>query len=309
MSKKIVCIGSMSLDITCIAGSKLNMGGKNPGATVLVDAGGVTRNSGEVLARMGHDVAIVSTVGTDDFGKTAIDLCEGIGMDMTRVTRLEGGKTTASIQMIDFDGEVAVMAADVSDKGDVSLEQVKAAHELISSAAVILVCPTLGVETIEYIFETYKDIPKFMDACALQFIEKIRPFLKGVHTLKVNEEEAAALCGFELDGEESTYRAMGQLRAMGPQNVVITLGGRGAIFTNDLYGNLFPAKWVEKVANATGAGDSFFAGLVHGFLEELPVDQTMEVAGACSRLTIMSPHTISTDITLDAVYKEAGLKA
>ena len=308
MSKKIVCIGSMSLDITCIARQKLNMGGKNPNAMVLVDAGGVTRNSGEVLARMGHDVAIVSTVGIDDFGKTAINLCEDIGMDMSHVTRVEGGKTTASIQMIDYDGEVAVMAADVSDEGDVSLEQVKAAHDLIKQAGVILVCPTLGVETIAYIFETYKDIPKFMDACALQFIEKIRPFLKDVHTLKVNEEEAAALVGFELKDERSLWDALGALKQMGPKNIVVTLGGRGAVFTNDLYGNLFPAKWVEKVANATGAGDSFFAGLVHGFLEELPVDQTMAVAGACSRLTIMSPHTISTDITLDSVYKEAGLK-
>jgi len=308
MSKKIVCIGSMSLDITCIAREKLNMGGKNPNAMVLVDAGGVTRNSGEVLARMGHDVAIVSTVGVDDFGKTAINLCEDIGMDMTYVSRVEGGKTTASIQMIDYDGEVAVMAADVSDEGDVSLEQVKAAHDVISQAGVILVCPTLGVETIAYIFETYKDIPKFMDACALQFIEKIRPFLKGVHTLKVNEEEAAALVGFELKDEKSIWNALGALKAMGPQNIVVTLGSRGAIFSNDLYGNLFPAKWVDKVANATGAGDSFFAGLVHGFLEDLPVDQTMEVAGACSRLTIMSPHTISTEITRDAVYKEAGLK-
>jgi len=308
MSKKIVCIGSMSLDITCIAREKLNMGGKNPNAMVLVDAGGVTRNSGEVLARMGHDVAIVSTVGVDDFGKTAINLCEDIGMDMTYVSRVEGGKTTASIQMIDYDGEVAVMAADVSDEGDVSLEQVKAAHDVISQAGVILVCPTLGVETIAYIFETYKDIPKFMDACALQFIEKIRPFLKGVHTLKVNEEEAAALVGLELKDEKSIWNALGALKAMGPQNIVVTLGSRGAIFSNDLYGNLFPAKWVDKVANATGAGDSFFAGLVHGFLEDLPVDQTMEVAGACSRLTIMSPHTISTEITRDAVYKEAGLK-
>ena len=244
MSKKIVCIGSMSLDITCIAGSKLNMGGKNPGATVLVDAGGVTRNSGEVLARMGHDVAIVSTVGTDDFGKTAIDLCEGIGMDMTHVTRLEGGKTTASIQMIDFDGEVAVMAADVSDKGDVSLEQVKAAHELISSAAVILVCPTLGVETIEYIFETYKDIPKFMDACALQFIEKIRPFLKGVHTLKVNEEEAAALCAEDI---EILYEDDFLMVVNKPSGMLSVPGIVGGVSVEEHLQNAFPASDIRVV--------------------------------------------------------------
>lgn len=305
MSKPyVVCVGGVPIDITCVSKQKLNMGGKNPFAEVVVDAGGVTRNAAEVLCRLGVNVSVLAAVGDDNFARDIMEICQGAGLDMSHVKRVAGKKSTISIQMIDYDGEVAVMAADAKPESELDLTYIKSQQDFINNAACLLICPTLATDVLDYLFENFAHVPKFMDVCALQFADKIKPYLPYIHTLKANEEEAKALCDIALDGVFSFWRMSDQILAMGAKNLVITLGSRGAIYTNELECNLYPAKKVSRVINATGAGDSFFAGLVYGFLMDLPTPQTMELAAACSRMTIQSPHTISPEITLDRVQAE-----
>ena len=102
-----------------------------------------------------------------------------------------------------------------------------------------------------------------------------------------------------------TYtRRRKKILALGVQNVVITLGDRGAVYASKDFYKAYGIKQVEKVVNTSGAGDSFFAGLMHACATKLGTDEAMEFAAACARLTIQSHRTINPDITMQAVLDE-----
>lgn len=92
---------------------------------------------------------------------------------------------------------------------------------------------------------------------SLPMLRRIKPWL-----IKPNEEEIAAYFGKEMDEECLKEKAM-ELHREGIANVMISLGGDGAILASE--GKLYRA-YVPKirVASTIGAGDSAIAGFVSG---------------------------------------------
>ena len=76
-----------------------------------------------------------------------------------------------------------------------------------------------------------------------------------------NEHEARELVGFPLADEASCKRAVERLLAMGVGNVVITLGERGSVYTDDGEIRFCPAA-KTTVVDTTSAGDCFIGALV-----------------------------------------------
>lgn len=83
-----------------------------------------------------------------------------------------------------------------------------------------------------------------------------RPFL-----VKPNTEEARALTGMPMDTLEQVSLAAAEIRRMGAQNVVVSMGKQGALLQTDRETCLVHSpKITEK--NPIGAGDSMVGGLV-----------------------------------------------
>jgi fructokinase len=85
-----------------------------------------------------------------------------------------------------------------------------------------------------------------------------------VDLVKVNEEEAALLIGVNtLDPKDhqALEAAAVKILEMGPEIVVLTLGGEGSYFQIEEGGAFIPPFRVETV-DAVGCGDAFIAGLL-----------------------------------------------
>ena len=302
---KIVCAGSINIDISASATKPLNLHGKNPGAVVMANPGGVVGNVAEVLARIGHDTAIVSTAGIGGFNDMVVNDCGAAGINIDHVRREQGADVVICVFVNDEKGDLVVMAANpAAPTCVITVDQIKAADKLIRECDVFFLCPTLPSDTIDYIIETYPDMIKMSDVGSVYSVPKLTPYLPYLHTLKVNEREAAAFAGHPTDTEENVYAAAQKILALGVKNVVITLGDRGAVYAGKNFYKTYGVKKVDNVVNTSGAGDSFFAGLMHACANGLNIDDSMEFSAACARLTIQSHRTINPDITMQAVLQE-----
>lgn len=87
------------------------------------------------------------------------------------------------------------------------------------------------------------------------------PFL-----IKPNREELSALMGRKMDGEDDIVRSARNLHRAGARNVLVSLGGDGAILVNE--GGMWQRKApTVEVCNTVGAGDAMLAGFLYGYDE------------------------------------------
>jgi len=96
-----------------------------------------------------------------------------------------------------------------------------------------------------------------------------KPFL-----IKPNDEETQALTGMPVETPVQIALAAMELRKMGAQNVVISLGKSGAVLQTD------EATWmvhppIIKEKNPIGAGDSMVGGLVWALTQELDLKEAL----------------------------------
>lgn len=96
----------------------------------------------------------------------------------------------------------------------------------------------------------------------LMNVLKYHPFL-----IKPNIHELEELEGRPLETTEQIVQAAQRLQEKGAQNVLISMGGQGALLL-DAAGSVHQAKApAGRLVNSVGAGDSMVAGFLNGWLE------------------------------------------
>jgi tagatose 6-phosphate kinase len=111
------------------------------------------------------------------------------------------------------------------------------------------------------------------------------------HVIKPNRDELAELIGRKITTKEEIVAAASEIRASGVENVIVSLGGDGAIFvTGD---GVFQGTTPNiPIVNTVGCGDSLVAGFATGIRRGLPVEDKIKLAMAVS--------------TANALHKETG---
>lgn len=130
---------------------------------------------------------------------------------------------------------------------------------------------TLGVE------RTVVDTSGEALICALAE----RPWL-----IKPNREELAALTGRDLPTLDSVVAAAGELQAKGARNVLVSLGGDGAVLCTEEGERVYQPAPEGTVIGTVGAGDSMVAGFVAAYTRIGTFDEGPERWLACLRIGV-----------------------
>ena len=112
-----------------------------------------------------------------------------------------------------------------------------------------------------------------------------RPFL-----IKPNRQELSELFGMGSMTEQDIERCAKELMKKGARNVIVSLGGEGAIlFAEDK--NIYRSGVVkeEKVLNTVGSGDSMVAGFIAGYERTRDYAYALQLGEACGNATAFSP--------------------
>ena len=279
----ITIVGGANIDIIGLPHKKLRMKDSNPGKTTMT-LGGVGRNIGENLARLGIDTRLITVLGNDIYGKLMIEEGMKIGLDMSESLILPEMKTSTYIAILDElgDMELALSSMDIFEKMTISFIQYK--REIIENSALCIVDTNIPKEVLRYMLINFK-VDFFLDTVSTSKAEKIKNMLGKFHTIKANRLESETLSGVEIVDKIDLKKVATYFIDTGVERVFITLGEDGVYYL-DKQKELHMKSPKISIVNATGAGDAFMAGLAYSYFNGLDIERTIKFAQGASFITL-----------------------
>lgn len=292
-------IGGSNVDIVGFSNKSLLIHDSNPGL-IKFSLGGVGRNIGENLARLGIQTKLISVIGNDIYGKKIVDEGRIIGLELEDSLKLDGESTSVYMSVLDNEGDmkVAISSMDIYEK--MTVDFIKSKKSIIENSKVCVIDTNIPKDVIEYVVNNFKGTKFFLDTVSSTKALKVKDIINKFHTIKPNKIEAEILSGIKISSLDDVKKASEYFIKAGVKNVFISLGEEGVYFNNGREHGLYkPAK--VRMVNANGAGDAFVAGLVYANVNEFNIMKTLDFASACSALTIEHNDTINPNISLDNI--------
>lgn len=280
--QRILVIGSSNTDMV-VSTSRF----PKPGETILggqfyTFPGGKGANQAVAAARLGGDVTFIYKTGNDIFGKQATDgfLRENINVSYAGVD----ANTSSGVAVITVDegGENNIVVAPGANN-TLNKEDITGATMAFNETSIVLMQLEIPVETVMHAAQVaaqFNTRTILNPAPAQSLPGELFQYL---FAITPNETEAEILTGIEVKDESTASQAAESLLKKGVENVLITLGDKGAYFKNRKESFLIGAEKVNAV-DTTAAGDVFNGALAVALAEErLWADA---VAFACKAATI-----------------------
>lgn len=260
----------------------------NPGQ-VSMSSGGVGRNIAENLARLGARVRLVTAFGDDAESERLAAECEQLGIDTSFAVRVAGTPGSRYLAILDETGDMVAAVSDLR-----ALEHITRAAEnaaAYAGADAVVIDSNLAPEAIETVVALVGAAPIVLDPVSSTKAPRARGVLGKLSVVKGNLIEAEALAG--APGAEA---AAERLLELGVERVFITMSTDGVYCASADERFTVPAPRVT-VANATGAGDAFTAGVAWAVATGMSLRQTAEWASSLSALALESERTVSERIS------------
>ena len=138
-----------------------------------------------------------------------------------------------------------------------------------------IICDILEKNNVTFVVDATREL--------LIDVLKYKPFL-----IKPNKEELEETFKVKITTKDELVTYAKKLQDMGTQNVLISLGGDGAILLNK-EGKVYYSKAPKgKVINTVGAGDSMVAGFLAGYKKTKDYEQAFKMAIATGSASAFS---------------------
>ncbi|MBV6640476.1 MAG: ribokinase [Cyclobacteriaceae bacterium] len=284
MNPNILVIGSSNTDMVTLS-DRL----PKPGETVIakefyIAQGGKGANQAVAAARLGGEVTFVAKVGNDDFGRQAIAGYQKDGINTDLMTQDSDAPTGTALINIDATGENMIVAT-MGANARLSIKDVEKSLDQMKSAKVVLSQLEIPLETTLY--------------AAKQATELGIPFILNPAPPNTLSDELIALCTYIIPNEtEASYFSGVTLKSdldiqhagqyfiqKGAENVIITLGARGAFLHNDRTSQFITAPTVKAV-DTVGAGDVFCGAFTLAIAEGKPASEAVRFANRSASLAV-----------------------
>lgn len=247
-----VCVlGSINMDITVRTPRFPEPGQTLLGGPLMTSPGGKGANQAVAASRAGAAVAFIGCVGSDAYGHEmrAVLAAENINLDA--VATVESVATGVAVITVDDAGENTIVVAPGANAHADPL--------LVSRATAIIARSSWLLMQLEVPIEAVHAAAQIAQRHGVRVALNAAParrlpaeLLASIDTLIVNTGEARLIAGCEAEEPELARR----LLALGPSEVIITLGARGALHADrERIEHQQPHK--VRAVDTVGAGDTF----------------------------------------------------
>lgn len=268
---------------------KIELGEVNLVTTTGLLPAGKGINVAKVLCELGNKLTVGGFLGTaNSDGFEAFFT----GWNINNRFQFVEGRTRINVKLTEQSNDVTDLnfsGFSVSDQDWQTFA--KQSIEWLSDFDMVVISGSLpeGISLDEFTnwIKTVKEIcPKIVfdsSRAALEAGLKAKPWL-----IKPNDKELEMLVGNTLPTLNDIKNAAISLIREGIDNVVVSLGSKGALWvTKDEAWLAKPPKC--EVVSTVGAGDSMVAGIVHGLLSNNSIKDTLVFASAVAALSVSQP--------------------
>ncbi len=246
--------------------------------------GGKGINVSCVLAELGLDSTAYGFVA----GFTGEAIEKGIRNDriITDFIKLKHGISRINIKI--KAGEETEINCQGPHIDDSELERLLQKIDRIASGDTLVIAGSIPNTMPDDVYErmleriSRKDVKIVVDATKQLLVNslKYKPFL-----IKPNRQELSEIFGTEVKTEEDIEKYAKELQKMGAKNVLISLGGEGAMLIDENGEKHKAGVLKEKVINTVGSGDSMVAGFVAGYEKEHSYPYALKLGSVCGNAT------------------------
>lgn len=293
-------IGACNIDVAGIPFTKLIEKDSNPGK-VSFSMGGVSRNIAENLRRLDVKVELLTVFAGDVHGELLKKSCMDLGIRICNSLNIPNETTATYVYIADSDKDMRLAISDMEIYKNISPSFLESKKEVLEQSKAIVIDTCLELETIEYLLSNI-NVPIFVDLVSIARGMKVKNIIGKFHTIKPNRYEAEMLSDIKINSEKDLMAASDYFIEKGVSQVFISLGADGVYYNNGNEKGLFPP-YKSEVVNTTGAGDSFMAGIVYGFLNDYNIIDSAKIASAAASICVSSIETISKTLSLEKIER------
>ncbi len=248
-------------------------------------SGGSAANTAAAMAELGSDIAFIGRVFKDEFGGLFTRDMNAIGVKYDTPPAPSGRPTACCIVCVTPDAE-RTMNTYIGASAELKPGDIDAAR--VESSAITYIEGYLWDEpdakdALRYAINTARGAKRkvaltLSDTFCVnrhrkEFLELVT---HEVDILFANESEALAL--FETSNMSEAIRALAPLVEV----AAVTRSEQGAIVLHNEEDYYVPADLVSPIVDATGAGDLFAAGFLHGLLSGWDLVQSAKLGHRCA---------------------------
>ena len=277
----------------------LNTGSVNRVKSIREDPGGKGINVSKCLQNLGAE-SVAAMILAGDTGRRLETMMESLRIPVLSVWAT--GESRTNLKIID---PVKKENTDINEPGPVVsgelLEQMKMAiGSRVRAGDIVILSGSLPAGVDRGLYGAWTAYFRSLGVCVYLDADG-EPMHKGIgaipYMIKPNDAELAALLGKPTLTLEEMIREGKRLRDTGIEEIVISLGGDGALFVNKDGG--FKAEGLPvEVKSTVGAGDSMVAAMAYGQAKNLSREEKLKLAIAMGAGSVMQSGTQSPEAAL-----------
>ena len=281
----ITVFGSINIDLTTY-GARLSQPGETlHGDRYAIGLGGKGCNQAVATSRLGAPTALIGRIGQDNFGDTALEGLDHLGVPTGGVFVDAGANTGIAVIGVDAQAQncITVIGGANMAIDDTDIER---AHDRLVVADVLLLQLEIPLEACL----AAADIVRanggrvILDPAPAPAGGLSPDILARVDVVTPNETETELLTGLRPTDIEQAKVAAERIRADGAAIAVIKLGANGVYYQGADTDGFVPPFNVASV-DSVAAGDCFNGGLAFALSEGQTLGNAVRFAAACGALS------------------------
>ena len=287
--KKICIIGSIGYDLTTYMYQFPKAGETIVGKKFIQNPGGKGDNQAIAASRAGGDVTFIGAVGDDNYGELLKKSLEANSVK-SHLKIVPNMSSQIATILIDETGENRIVIVPGANNF-VDKKQIDDNFDIIKECDIILMQLEIPMETVEYIVDKFYELNKILILNPAPGAELSDNIIKKCTYLTPNENEIGLITKMPYDTIDNIKLAAKYLIDKGAQNVLVTLGEKGAYLKNKNDDIIIPTMKVKAV-DTTGAGDCFNGVFAMYLALGKSVIEAIKYANVASSISVTRPGTV-----------------
>lgn len=285
MSGKVCVFGSFNFDMVArverfpVPGESLVACGS------MTSAGGKGANQATAALKAGANVHYIGKIGNDTFGHFARRHLKGVGFNAVTLLVAEDVPTGNALIYVAGNDAENMIAVDPGANMTVTDDEIAGCIPAIGCADVVLVQLENNLSAIEQVVDAGKEAGAFVVLNPAPWQPVEHAFLSKVDLLTPNATEAGLMTGRRVDSLAAAAEAADALHAQGARNVIITLGAKGALLSEQGVKSPIPC-FPSHPRDTTGAGDAFNGALAARLACGEPLHAAARFAAAYAAVSV-----------------------